>query len=105
MDGVFLAYDLLDADPHFLMEFEQRSPGQTLISHASCWTQDFPFTSDISTFLYQTSFSPWSEGRLHIDPATQQAQQLPADLTTPRRNLGERNRDQRGQKRSSARWR
>ncbi len=61
--GLVVAYDLKDIDSN--ATYEQLStfnPGQYLWSHASCWTDPFPYSPDITTFLYQFNANPWDEG-------------------------------------------
>jgi hypothetical protein len=64
------AYDLdaLD-DVELAKALRDHAPGQLLWAHASCWTNPFPFSPDLTTFLYQTNAAPWAEGRLQLDNA------------------------------------
>jgi hypothetical protein len=70
--GLIVVYDLDrvgDVAPLQIMQAHR--PGQVLWAHASCWTNPFPYTPDLTTFLYQTCVSPWEGGALRVDPETQ----------------------------------
>jgi hypothetical protein len=67
--GLLSAYDIDGVSPVALRSLVEHRPGQILWSHASCWTDPFPFTPDVVTFLYQRSTPPW-EGQLSYDTAT-----------------------------------
>ncbi len=74
------AYDL-DAlgDMQTMQALRDHVPGQVLWAHASCWTNPFPFSPDLTTFLHQSNTAPWAEGRLQVDPGTKQVVRAPAD--------------------------
>jgi len=57
--GLFLAYDLRHADDLFVDSFREYRPGQVLVSHASCWSEESDYTSDIATFQYHRNTAPW----------------------------------------------
>lgn len=58
--GLIIAYDLNEINSNeLIIEIADHRPGQILWAHASCWTYPFPFTPDITTFLYQQNTSPW----------------------------------------------
>ena len=78
--GLFLAYDLRNAEPTFRHSLANYRPGQLLVSHASCWTEEAPFTSDISTFLYRSNTPPWAAGRRRVNPDTQLLEIVHADM-------------------------
>jgi hypothetical protein len=78
--GVVVAYDLdrvQDAD--VLQRVREHRPGQVLFAHASCWTDPFPFTPDVTTYLYQVNVAPWDEGRMSVDPETGGVRKTEAD--------------------------
>jgi len=74
------AYDLdaLD-DVELAKALRDHAPGQLLWAHAACWTNPFPFSPDLTTFLYQTNAAPWAEGRLQLDTASGQVKPSAAD--------------------------
>lgn len=57
--GLVVAYDLGTLESELLEQLCDRYPGQLLWSHASCWTEDLPFTADLTTYLYQFNTAPW----------------------------------------------
>ena len=66
--GLIVAYDLDSIDSaDILKQIAEHRSGQILWAHASCWTNPFPFSPDITTYLYQHSASPWSGGRMVFD--------------------------------------
>jgi len=65
--GLIVAYDLDDMKSKVLMEIADHRPGQILWAHASCWTNPFPFSPDITTFLYQMRTTPWEGGKMVYD--------------------------------------
>jgi tetratricopeptide (TPR) repeat protein len=69
--GVIVAYDLDRVGvPEVLEQLRDHRPGQVLFAHASCWTDPFPFTPDVTTFLYQASpGAPWEGGHMRYDEA------------------------------------
>ena len=71
--GLFVAYDMdLVEDDAFLSHLYEHRPGQILWSHAACWTEAFGYTPDLTTYLYQVSYSPWGGGGLRFDPDSKQ---------------------------------
>jgi len=66
-------------DVELMKALRDHAPGQIVWAHASCWTDPFPFSPDLTTFLYQTNTAPWSEGRLKVDPETKKVERSPAD--------------------------
>ena len=60
-DTLVVAYDLNDVDGDTLVPLKQRTPGQVLFEHASCWTDAPAVAADISTFLHQTVVAPGGE--------------------------------------------
>jgi hypothetical protein len=62
-EGLIVVYDLDEVQPgELLPEIADHRPGQLLWAHASCWTNPFPFSPDITTYLYQHNNSPWGGG-------------------------------------------
>ncbi|MEX1361828.1 MAG: hypothetical protein AB1Z98_01795 [Nannocystaceae bacterium] len=67
--GLVVVYDLDEVgDPSALEALLQHRPGQVLWAHRSSWTNPFPYTPDLTTFLYQHCTSPWDGGALRVDP-------------------------------------
>ena len=63
-----VAYDLDSlGSEDLLVQIADHRPGQILWAHASCWTNPFPFSPDLTTFLYQYNASPWGGGRMVYD--------------------------------------
>jgi len=66
--GLIVAYDLDEVySESVLIEIAEHRPNQILWVHASCWTNPFPFSPDITTYLYQENVNPWSGGSLAYD--------------------------------------
>lgn len=61
--GLIVAYDLgeIESDD-ILMQIAEHRPMQILWTHASCWTNPFPYSPDITTYLYQMRTTPWKGG-------------------------------------------
>jgi hypothetical protein len=58
--GLIVAYDLDEIeDPDITVNLHSHRTNQILWSHASCWTNPFPYSPDITTFLYQSKTPPW----------------------------------------------
>lgn len=83
-EGLIPVYDLSMLGDETIETLLEHRPGQVLWSHASCWTQEPPFVGDLTTYLHQYNVSPWGE-RLRVDPATREADNLPAS-TAPAEN-------------------
>jgi len=82
VDGpcLFVVYDLDEvSNADVLNAVAQHRAGQLLWSHAACWTDPFPFAADLVTFEYQTNFSPWAAGRLHVNSKTKTTERLGED--------------------------
>ncbi len=61
--GLIIAYDLDEIHSSEISnEIADHRPGQILWVHASCWTNPFPISPDITTYLYQQKASPWGGG-------------------------------------------
>lgn len=58
-DTVVVAYDLSEADPELLTALHERTAGQVLHEHASCWTDTPPVTPDSAALLVQSVVPPW----------------------------------------------
>jgi hypothetical protein len=66
--GLIVAYDLDEIkSEEVLIQIADHRPGQILWAHASSWTNPFPFTPDITTFLYQMRTTPWEGGAMVYD--------------------------------------
>ncbi|MGB0717539.1 MAG: hypothetical protein ACPGXK_16800, partial [Phycisphaerae bacterium] len=65
--GLVVAYDIQDNEPDVMRSLYQKSEGQLLFSHATCWTDSFPYTADITTMLAQVQRAPWGEGMRMVD--------------------------------------
>ncbi len=59
-DTVVVAYDLNDVDPEILGQLYERTPGQVLHEHASCWTDPPAVCADSVTLLHQSNTAPWA---------------------------------------------
>ncbi|MGW0599339.1 hypothetical protein ACWD11_19600 [Streptomyces sp. NPDC002776] len=66
-DTVVVAYDLNEVSPEIIDHLFERTPGQILHEHASCWTDPPAVTADSVTLLHQSATAPW-------DGVLQQAQ-------------------------------
>ena len=55
-----MAYDLNDVEPEILGQLFERTPGQVLHEHASCWTDAPAVCADIVTLLHQSNTAPWA---------------------------------------------
>ncbi|MFC5746084.1 hypothetical protein [Actinomadura rugatobispora] len=58
-DTLVVAYNLNETD---VSELWERTPGQVLFEHATCWTTPAPVSADVSGFLHQAVTEPWGEG-------------------------------------------
>ncbi len=66
--GLIVAYDLDEIkSEEILQEIADHRSGQILWAHASCWTDPFPFSPDITTYLYQSNVNPWDGGGMAFD--------------------------------------
>lgn len=57
--GLYVIYDLRNADLAYLEKFETRREGQFLWAHMLCWVEDFPVTADFHTLMFQSSDRNW----------------------------------------------
>jgi hypothetical protein len=72
-EGLVVVYDLDRVGIGGVLErLKTHAPGQVLFSHASCWTNPFPYSPDVTTFLYQTLAAPWTGETLAVDPETRE---------------------------------
>ena len=70
--GLIVVYDLDEiGSGELLSEIADHRPGQILWTHASCWTNPFPFAPDITTYLYQQNVNPWGGGGMKYDKKSQ----------------------------------
>lgn len=76
-DTVVVAYDLREVDPQIMEQLGQRD-GQTLVEHATCWTELLPITADYTTLLAQHNVAPW-HARLWMPPGSDTPQQTDPD--------------------------
>ncbi|MER7572630.1 hypothetical protein [Streptomyces sp. NPDC126514] len=58
-DTVVVAYDLNEVSPEVIGGLFERTPGQILHEHASCWTDAPAVTADSVTLLHQSATAPW----------------------------------------------
>ncbi|MFE6337853.1 hypothetical protein ACFVOK_32260 [Streptomyces sp. NPDC057798] len=58
-DTVVVAYDLNEVTPEVIGGLFERTPGQILHEHASCWTDAPAVTADSVTLLHQSATAPW----------------------------------------------
>ncbi|MCC2280362.1 tetratricopeptide repeat protein [Streptomyces sp. ET3-23] len=61
-DTVVIAYDLSEVDAESLIALRDRTPGQVLHEHASCWTDTPPIAPDSAALLVQSVVPPWGSG-------------------------------------------
>ncbi|WP_126627883.1 hypothetical protein [Dictyobacter alpinus] len=76
--GLIAAYDLSLLDGPILVSIREHHPGQVLWSHATCWTESFPVTADVTTFFYQVNHAPW-ESQMRVNPDTKQVEHTQPD--------------------------
>ncbi|MGW2371948.1 MULTISPECIES: tetratricopeptide repeat protein [Kitasatospora] len=57
-----VAYDLNECDPAEVAQLRERTEGQLLFEHATCWTDPPAVTADVSTLLGQIVNAPWEPG-------------------------------------------
>ncbi|WP_369185779.1 hypothetical protein [Streptomyces sp. Y1] len=57
-----VAYDLNACDPAVVAQLHERTQGQLLFEHATCWTDPPAVTADVSTLLGQIVSAPWEAG-------------------------------------------
>lgn len=76
-DTVVVAYDLKELDPELASVLRERTPGQVVYEHATCWTDPPAVTADVSTLLRQAVVVPW--GAHHRYPPGGDPVQVPAD--------------------------
>ncbi len=76
-DTLVVAYDLTAAGDELMAQLRERTDGQVLYEHATCWTDPPTVTADISTVLHQTVVAPWGEHLRHT--ASGPPQPAPAD--------------------------
>lgn len=58
-DTVVVAYDLNEVSPEIIGGLFERTSGQILHEHASCWTDPPAVTADSVTLLHQSATAPW----------------------------------------------
>lgn len=76
-EGLVVVYDLDRVGIGEVLErLKTHAPGQLLFSHASCWTEPFPYCPDVTTFLYQTLAAPWTGESLALDPETREVKSV-----------------------------
>lgn len=69
--GLIVCYDLdRIQSSEVITEISEHRPQQILWGHASCWTNPFPFSPDITTFLYQHNVAPWARGHMIYNSET-----------------------------------
>ncbi|GGJ78704.1 hypothetical protein GCM10011583_07820 [Streptomyces camponoticapitis] len=66
-DTVVVAYDLNDVDREAAVSLRDRTDGQVLYEHATCWTDPPVVSADVSGLLCQTVVEPWGERLLMTD--------------------------------------
>lgn len=74
--GLIVAYDLSQLESPLLKTFWDHRPGQVLWSHAMQWTEEAPFTADLTTFMYQQNTPPWG-AQFRINPETRKVEPAP----------------------------
>jgi hypothetical protein len=70
--GLIVAYDLHDIeDPELSVRLHNHHPKQILWAHATCWTIVYPYSADLTTYLYQSKTAPWDAQLLFNDDEVQ----------------------------------
>jgi hypothetical protein len=72
-----MAYDLRDCPDDLLDHLRDRTGGQLLVEHATCWTDPPPLAADVTGLLGQRVVQPWGE-RLAA-PAGGEPHRIPPD--------------------------
>jgi len=68
--GLIVVYDIEEIESEdTIIQIADHRPGQVLWVHASCWTFPFPFSPDITTFLYQMKTTPWDGAMIYDNEA------------------------------------
>ncbi len=63
--GLIVAYDLDEIySEEIITELVVHRSNQILWAHASCWTNPFQFSPDITTYFYQQNASAWAGGQM-----------------------------------------
>jgi hypothetical protein len=75
-ETVVVAYDLGEIDGELAARLRDRSPGQVLYEHVTCWTAPPPVSADVSTLLAQMTTAPWGE-QLRVSHGT--TERVPSD--------------------------
>jgi hypothetical protein len=79
-EGLVVAWTLESVESEeFLVALHTHRPGARLFVHASCWTQPFGYSPDITTLLYQHIADPWTGGGLRYNPQTECMEEAPPD--------------------------
>jgi len=84
LEGLVVAYDLSSQPGEVLDVLVEHRRGRWLWSHAAQWTSEPPFAADATTYMYQLNTTPWQEGRLRVNPETNEHEEIPAVEGTPR---------------------
>jgi hypothetical protein len=84
LEGLVVAYDLSSQPAEMLDMLVEHRRGRSLWSHAARWTSEQPFAADATTYLYQLNTTPWQEGRLRVNPDTNEHEEVPAVEGTAR---------------------
>ncbi|MFF2551122.1 hypothetical protein ACFVUS_08975 [Nocardia sp. NPDC058058] len=84
VDTLVIAYDLNELDHDLARTLHERTAGQILFEHASCWTQPPAVSADITGLLAQRVNDPWSPG-FRVDgapaePDTRSEDELVAEI-------------------------
>lgn len=70
-NALLIAYDMDKlGNVEVAQALRENRPGQVLWAHASCWTDPYPYTPDLTTYFYQSTETPWSGGANVFDPKT-----------------------------------
>jgi hypothetical protein len=86
-DTLVVAYDLTEAEEETLGGLFERSPGQILYEHATCWTDPPAVSADVSALLRQTGGPPWGsrltgESPERLPPDDRPEEEVVADIVS-----------------------
>lgn len=96
--GLIVVYDIEEIESEdTIIQIADHRPGQVLWVHASCWTYPFPFSPDITTFLYQMKTTPWDGSMIydkeakdvrHADPDESPVEEIASNIKNAEKDEG-----------------
>lgn len=84
-DTVVVAYDLSEVDAELLSALHERTAGQVLHEHASCWTHTPPVTPDRAALLLRSVVPPWGS---HLQRGENGEAEQAAEDSRPAEEIG-----------------